>query len=272
MRRAARLLALLAALAVAPAAPAAERTVDLTRFLDAPGDLPTVSVEVDDPVYETTKRYEGFALDEVLRRAFPGLDEARAAGTELVLRAADGYAPSMGLDRALEGGGVIAFRDLDVEAQPGWRAFQQGKATLTPAPYYLVWPGVEPDDARYKWPYQLVEVALVPFAEKYGAAVPEGADDDARHGFVLFKENCMSCHSVNLVGGDLAPELNVPRNIAEYWAREHLVGLIRDASAYRARSKMPAFPDLSDADIDAILAYLDAMATRKVCGDDRPCE
>src|SRR5690606_1712145 len=132
-----------------------------------------------------------------------------------------------------------------------WEPFRQGKEAITPAPYYLVWPGVDPSDPSYKWPYQLVSIELQPFETRYGAAVPKGAaggDDRARRGFLLFKEDCMGCHSVNLVGGHLAPELNVPKNVTEYWRKDDIRALVRNAASFRARSKMPAFPLLAEAD------------------------
>ena len=107
-----------------------------------------------------------------------------------------------------------------------------------------------------------------------GAAVPKvkaGDGERARRGFVVFKENCIGCHSVNLVGGDLAPELNVPKNVTEYWRTADIRALVRDASSYRARSKMPPFPQLADADLDALLSYLEAMKRQKICDARRPC-
>lgn len=65
----------------------------------------------------------------------------------------------------------------------------------------------------------------------------------------------------------------VPRNIGEYWPADHLRAYIADATAYRARSKMPSFKGVLGApELDALLAYLTAMAEHKVCGPDKPCE
>ena len=96
-------------------------------------------------------------------------------------------------------------------------------------------------------------------------------DDRARRGFLLVKENCLGCHSVNLVGGDLAPELNVPKNVTEYWRKDDIRALVRNAASFRARSKMPAFPHLADADLDAILYYLETMKAQKLCDEKRAC-
>lgn len=269
------LLALAAGIGSAAAETTAARApLDLKRALGADSGLAAEDVGVDDPVYKRPMRYRGYPLAALLRRAYPDIDKTAAAGAELVLRAADGYAPSMDLAKALKGRGIVAFRDLARPEGDPWDSFLQGKERITPAPYYLVWPGVDPKDATYKWPYQLVEIEIQSFEQRFSAAVPRsagGGDDRARRGFLVFKENCMGCHSVNLVGGDLAPELNVPKNVTEYWRPNDIRPLVRDASTFRARTKMPPFPQLGSAEIDDLLHYLAAMKNQKICDARKPC-
>ena len=274
-RRAALALMLcLAGVAAARAQAPGDAPLDLRRALGSNAGIAAEDVGVDDPVYKRPMRYRGYPLAEVLRRNVKDVDKVAAAGAELVLRAADGYAPSMDLARALKGTGVIAFRDLARPESDPWEPFLQGKERITPAPYYLVWPGVDATDATYKWPYQLVEIEIQSFQQRFGAAVPKataGGGDRARRGFLVFKEHCIGCHSVNLVGGDLAPELNVPKSVTEYWRAADIKALVRDASTFRARSKMPPFPQLANADIDALLHYLEAMKRQKICDARKPC-
>ena len=122
---------------------------------------------------------------------------------------------------------------------------------------------------------------MKPFAAQYGAAVPDfeaDAENEAGHeavrrGFEHMRVRCLTCHSVNLVGGDLGPELNVPMNATEYWKPDMLPRYIRDAPGFHARSKMPSFrATLTDRDIDDILAYLRFMTGQKICGAGVPCE
>jgi len=242
--------------------------------LAVPGNLPeSVEVTVDDPVYHAEKRYEGHPLATVLAQ-IPELETLRAEGAVAILEAADGYKAVMSLDKALTPGGIIATRDLDAPPGSNWHEFKQGKQTITPAPYYLVWPNQSHDDWTFVWPYQLIRITIEPFTPAFGAAAPPGTVATAtRKGFDLFRTYCLRCHSVNLVGGELAPELNVPRNITEYWSPDHLRAFILDPATYRARSKMPDFKDtLSEADLDAVLAYLREMADHKVCGAETACE
>ncbi len=74
-------------------------------------------------------------------------------------------------------------------------------------------------------------------------------------GFILFKNECIRCHSVNLVGGDIGPELNTPKNVLEYWDEKTLRQFVKDASSFRAKSKMPPFPNLTDSNISDVFSY-----------------
>ena len=183
--------------------------------------------------------------------------------------ASDGYTIPVSRDQLTPGKGVLAFEDLDPPTGSRWHTFLQGKRTLTPAPFYLVWDGI-PLGSSHPGPYQLERISIINLAEAYGDAYPSHAPE-AASGFALYKARCISCHSVNLAGGVLGPEMNVPRNITTYRQREHLEGFVRNPSAYRARTAMPAFEDLSERDLDLILDYLAAMKDARVCETAASC-
>lgn len=242
--------------------------------LAAAGNLPEpVEVIVDDPVYHEQKTYSGYPLTLVLA-LIPELESLRRQGAVAIFEAADGYKAVMSLDNALSPGGVIARRDTAAPPGADWLPFKQGKETITPAPFYLVWPNRPHADWTFVWPYQLIRITIEPFTSAFGPAAPPGnVADVTRQGFDIFRTYCLRCHSINLVGGELAPELNVPRNITEYWPPNHLRAYIENPADYRARSKMPGFANvLDDAELDAVLAYLHLMAKHKVCGEDKACE
>ena len=204
-------------------------------------------------------RYEGYALADVLHSTM-SLDERDTDADEVFFQCADGYTPSMPLRIALSDGGVLATRDRSVPRDVRWKPFRHGKEMITPGPFYLVWPS-DPD--KHIWPYQIQSLVVANRDEVYKPTYPSQSPQ-AELGYRLFRGNCIACHSINLVGGALGPELNIPKNVTEYWDDATLRALIRDASAFRARSKMPAFPSFSPSDIEAIVGYLRDMASRKI--------
>lgn len=265
-------IAILIGFLIAPnlAAEPVGKPTNIASLVDV--QFPKVTVAIEDPVYKKPKRFSGQRLADLLRMAWPEVDRWAADGAELVFHCNDGYSPSMDLTRALSADGIVVSRDLDRPISDPWEPFSQGKETITPAPFYLVWRGIDATDANYKWPYQLISFSVEAFDHRYGNAAPgDGVSDKAKRGFRLFVQNCASCHSVNLVGGELAPELNVPRNITEYWKSEDLAAFIKAPETYRARSKMPSFGHLAEADRASILAYLTIMRSRKICANGKQC-
>ncbi len=234
--------------------------------------LHTVTVE-HDPTYRRRKTYRGYRLRDVLRRIPRWKSHARNLQRQnlsrgdtldryaLIFRCRDGYAPTMHLASALRAEGLVAVSDLDAPANKKWVPFHHGKQEVTPAPFYLVWEHVEPDDHNYRWPYQLEAVEIVHLRKEYDLATPI---DETREGdFRVFRTHCMQCHSVNLVGGRVGPELNTPKNVLEYWSEPNFRAFVRDPRSFRARSSMPAQASLSEADLDAIVRYLRAMRSQK---------
>lgn len=216
----------------------------------------------EDPVYKTAKEYEAIPLAQVLRQFS---ETERSKDKVIVFTAQDGYSVAMSLADAMSEQGYIAFRDIEAPSEKKWVEFKFGKETTTPAPFYLVWTKKGIDKWRYPWPFQLVSISLQPASAYFGAAAPAKETDDVRNGFDLFTTYCIRCHSVNLSGGQVGPELNVPKNITEYFIEQELVGFILNASAYRSGTKMPSFEKIINRQqAEAIVTYLKHMKTEKV--------
>jgi len=238
---------------------AGQRTLTLT-LPELRSKLKTVEVQIDDPVYtdvgQAPLKFDAFRLEDVLAL----LPKTDGTSDEIVFQAADGYSPSVSRSLLQGHPAYLAFREHGRALSDPFRKVRQGKAMISPAPFYLIWGDGKRIGDAYPWPYQLVRIELVNFREKYARIYPvigaaAAANSPERRGFAVFKTECIRCHSINLVGGDIGPELNMPKNVLEYWNEKTLRALIKKASSFRARSKMPDFPQLKDSDIDDLFTY-----------------
>lgn len=215
-------------------------------------------VAVDDPYAGGPRRYAACPLRAVLELGF-GTPLASLGGQDVVFRALDGYTRPASPERLADPDGWLAFADAGRDA--GFAPL----GTIDPAPFYVVWTGTGHGDAAgYPWPYQLDAVEVTDLARRWPHTVPTGlpADGPAFAGFRLFRGECIACHTMNGEGGTVGPELNVPQSIVEYRPIAQIKAYIRDPATFRY-SKMPAHPNLTDADLDALVAYFEAMKTRK---------
>lgn len=225
-------------------------------------------VELHDPYYGSVKRFDAVPLRCALRLGFGALP---APDASLFLRARDGYVrPASGATLLTEGG-WLAFADADLThgdpASASFRPIWQpvDRRQLDPAPFYLVWSDLAKGDPhRMPWPYQLAEIESAPFESRYPHVAPPGvpADSPARRGFAIFRDQCIACHAINGEGGTVGPDLNVPRSIVEYRPKEQIKAYVRNPQSFRYTT-MPAHPGLSDADLDALVAYFEVMSHHK---------
>lgn len=227
---------------------------------------PARVVESDDPYYGKRKRFRALPLNELLVFAFQA-DLASLRAQSFVLRALDGYAVPVQGARLLEGGAYLAFDDVDV---PGFAPI--GPQQVSPAPTYLVWtePGQNNLDTHPR-PWQLTTIEIAPIETLYPHTVPNGVEPDsaAPHGYRVFVDHCIKCHAINREGGRVGPELNVPQSIVEYRPLAQIRAYIKDPMAFRYGA-MPAHPQLTDADLDGLIAYFTVMATQKHDADAAP--
>src|SRR5262249_24203693 len=110
----------------------------------------------------------------------------------------------------------------------------------------------EVESPAHRWP-QMVVAASLP------------SDSPARRGQSVFTTQCLPCHRMKGAGaGDMGPDLGQPMNPVQYLSANGLRSLIRNPQAVRTwpQQQMPGFDEtmLSDADLDAVIAYLVQMA------------
>lgn len=211
-----------------------------------------------DPYYKREKRFRAVPLRSVLKLGFP--ERASVGDAELIFRAADGYAAFFRGTLAMEDGAYVAFEDLDA---PNWEPI--GPQRANPAPFYLVWSKPEQADLEtHPRPWQLARIEIVRFEVAYPHTKPGEIDPaaPAMVGYGIFRERCFKCHAINREGGRVGPELNVPQNVLEYRPEAQVRAYIRNPATFRY-GNMPPHPDLTDAQLDALVAYLNAMKDRK---------
>ncbi len=262
-------LTLLVAGAGAPAR-AAELTVNLgngavhwsTAALLARPDVRSIEVPVD-TAFKRPTRYRAVPLAKLLRGITPA-DQLQFVG-------ADGFAAEIPAALILNRRGSEAWLAIEEPARR-WPSLpgRHGNA----GPFYVVW--TRPQAAQVspeQWPYQLTTIRkLDSVAVRFPTILPDPAlpsSSPARRGLTVFQRTCFACHTLNGAGDTkLGPDLNLPHNPTEYLRADLLRAYIRNPQSLRRwpRAKMPGFDrkTLSDADLDAVLAYLRHMAGRKI--------
>lgn len=219
--------------------------------------IPPERVQGYDPYYKADKTFLALPIASVLELGFAG-EKVDLATTHYVLRASDGYTVPMTGEQLVGDGAYLALTDVD---NPGWSPIGSQKAH--PGPFYLVWKD-HPSLESHPRPWQLVGIEIATFEDVFPRTAPTGLADDhpARRGYATFRKRCIKCHAINQQGGLVGPELNIPQNITEYRPEQQIRAYIRNPLTFRY-SKMPPAPDLSEAQLDELVAYLSAMKDRK---------
>ncbi|HIF92205.1 MAG: cytochrome c [Myxococcales bacterium] len=231
-------------------------------------DCSAAEIEVADPYHKRRTRYFALPLSCVLDLGFEGEGGAEGQRSKsLLLRALDGYTRPVSGQDLLEVGAYLAFGEPDlmrgIESPPVFSKID--RRGVDPGPFYLVWTGPDQSDSHvHPWPYQLATIEIAPFSEGFPHTVPTELDPGNMGwaGYALFQRSCASCHAINGEGGKVGPDLNIPRSIVEYRPLPQIRSYIRDPQKTRYTS-MPAHPNLTESDLDALIAYFRAMSRRK---------
>lgn len=185
--------------------------------------------------------------------------------------ALDGFAAHIPLDLVTNTDPAKAIAWLAIESSDAPWPNLPGKQASA-GPFYVVWTGAQAKAVSSEyWAYQVAKlVSERPPAARWpqlavDPALP--ATHEARAGQTLFIAQCLPCHMINGAGSsDVGPDLNTPMNPTAYMTRKGLHALIRDPKAVRSwpNQMMPGFAldQMSDRDIDAVIAYLAHMAER----------
>ncbi|MCH5597320.1 c-type cytochrome [Niabella ginsengisoli] len=182
-----------------------------------------------------------------------------ADGTDVIFVCKDGYAPVRHASEMTKlSGGYIVYKDMEAKDGRNW----PDSLYNSYSPFYLVWNVDLSKTKELPWPYGLVQIRLVERDSSLLNAL--SGKSTILKGYHLFRRHCLSCHSMNKIGGKVGPEMNVPKNITEYWTDDHIAHYIKAPKSFRYNAHMPAMKDISDEEIDQIVKYLHFMKKYKI--------
>jgi mono/diheme cytochrome c family protein len=224
----------------------------------------TVSITVQDDIsYRRAMTYRAIPLLALL----PG---ARADRFDtLEARATDGFVAQIPLELVTHGakGGAVAYLAVEDAAHP-WPTLPNQKTSA--GPFYLVWDHPQQSNVRAEqWPYALLSITLAqsPVHRWPQLSLPanHSASTAAQSGQKVFVTFCLPCHQLNGAGvGKVGPDLGQPMNVTRYLTEAGLRAIVRNPAAVRTwpEQRMTGFgrKTLPDADLDTLVAYLQAMA------------
>ena len=234
---------------------------DASSLLGRP-DVVSITVP-DDVSYRHAMTYRGIPLLALLKGS------ATDRFDTLEARATDGFVAQIPLELVTKGttGGAVAYLAVEDPAHP-WPALPNQKTSA--GPFYLVWDHPQRSNVRTEqWPYGLASIALAqsPVHRWPQLSLPalHAADTAAAAGQKVFVTFCLPCHQLNGAGvGKVGPDLGRPLNVTRYLTETGLRAIVRNPAAVRTwpEQHMTGFSPktLPDADLDALVAYLQAMA------------
>ena len=222
----------------------------------------TIITVADDPVYHAIKRYDALPLRELLK-TYTSIKNIESDKYQVVFECEDGYKPMMPLDKFLTAQSFLAIRDVDAPKGKLFSPILKDGHQMKATPFYVVYQGASAKDADLKWPYNLIKIHLVPNSQNTAVLFPKD-NKKATVGFNLFIKNCVTCHAINKIGGNMGPELNYPKSVTEYWDKNQLKAFIKNPASFRNGVKMPTLANLDKRQINEIVYYLDYMANHKI--------
>lgn len=214
----------------------------------------------NDPVYHKEKKFKAVSASFLIQNEID-LTKIDPKNTKIVFECVDGYKPEMPLELFLNANPYLAFEDMDAPRGAKWEPIIKDGNEMSAEPFYIVYPSVSEKDSRYKWPYNLVKIYLEPLNKSTLELYPL-KNRKLETGYTLFKNQCLTCHSINGIGGTMGPELNYPKSVTEYWKENELVDYIVNPASFRNKVKMPTL-GLSKQQSQQIVDYLKYMSENK---------
>jgi len=220
----------------------------------------TIVTIANDPVYHKAKKYKAVNAIVFIKNEID-LTKIDPKNTKIVFECIDGYKPEMPLELFLDAKPFLAFEDVDAPKGTKWEPIIKNGNEMNAAPFYIVYTSVSEKDSRYKWPYNLVKIYLEPLNKSSKELFPTN-NKALESGYTLFTNKCLTCHSINGIGGTMGPELNYPKSVTEYWKEKELVDYIVNPASFRNKVKMPTL-GITKQQSQEIVDYLKYMSENK---------
>jgi len=228
--------------------------------------VPPTNVTVLEPHEQKLMQFSAISVNALFDHLF---GKSWQKNEQVLFTANDGYQSSIPVKTFLEHNSFLAYKKTN---RTNFQIinYLQNKEQAQLGPFYLIWDNINKSKDLFPaslWPYQIIAIEFVTFAEKFPKVSPPASSDaPTKRGFVVFKNFCMNCHSINGNGGKKMIDLNYPINVTEYMKEEQLKKLIRNPISVSPYRRMPAFPNVENREqqIDDLIAYLKTMAAHKL--------
>ena len=221
----------------------------------------TIVTVANDPVYHKQKKYNAVSASLLIKNEID-LTKIDPKNTKIVFECIDGYKPEMPLELFLNSNPYLAYQDIEAPKGSNWEAIIKDGIEMDAESFYIVYTSVSEKDTQYKWPYNLVRINLEPLNKSTIELYPL-KNRKLESGYTLFKNQCLTCHAINGIGGTMGPELNYPKSVAEYWKEDELVNYIVNPASFRNKVKMPTL-GITKQQSQKIVDYLKYMSENKI--------
>ncbi|RLV57780.1 hypothetical protein D5018_20715 [Parashewanella curva] len=178
------------------------------------------------PIYKDQRRYNAFKFVDVLK-IYGGLPEG---AKHIFFSSIDGYNTSLTTKAFKQHSNAwLAYEDLTSKDGNTFELFERQGKSFDPSPFYFLWKDPDTYHEIIKWPFAIKEIKLESIKDPYAVIAPKpNSTKKVKSGYKIFSDNCIFCHSINLTGGNIGPELNLPMNITEYRNDKFLRAWIRN--------------------------------------------
>lgn len=229
--------------------------------------LEKTSFKAISPLYKNSRFFEGYKFNDVLSK----INYNKENDDVVTFIAKDNFKISIPIFIIKKYHPFLAAKDLSIKNSHNWEKVRDGGRILDGGPYYLMWNNQDSLSDEY-WVFGVTKIKLTNYKEAYGNSAPlHTSNEKILQGFQVYQRTCSACHSMNLSGGTLGVEMNVPQNFTEYYSEKHIINYAKLPSAYRANAKMPPVK-LTESEANQFLAYLKYMKGIKICKNDAECQ